>query len=217
MPAEVGSSYLPSISKRIDILKLVDSTVDKAGGRFLNFSTAAVLSARFPYVSPAGAIQNRYFVDGGYFDNSGSGIVMELMEQLKDIMEDKTDSMVQSYKGKLRFNIIHISNSQVPGKESFTRMHPLTNDLLAPLLTVEGMGGSSTTISDGVLENYFVTYNKKHPGIEIKINLFDSADNERFPESWVISRYNFFLMQERLKKRIGEKYDQLAFITQRRQ
>ena len=44
-------------------------------GEDVHLSSMVILGARFPYVSPAGRIRNNYFVDGGYFDNSGAGVV----------------------------------------------------------------------------------------------------------------------------------------------
>lgn len=53
-------------------------------------STAALLSGRFPFVSPSGRIQKRcgedrpvsYVVDGGYFDTSGASPLIEVAQRL---------------------------------------------------------------------------------------------------------------------------------------
>jgi hypothetical protein len=46
-------------------------------------SAAAILSARFPYLTPAGAVTaDMHFVDGGYFENSGTWIVSGLVQNL---------------------------------------------------------------------------------------------------------------------------------------
>ncbi len=58
-------------NSRIDLVKLLDSNRD------MSITTASILGARFPYLSPAGRLQDSYFVDGGYFDNSGAGAVQE--------------------------------------------------------------------------------------------------------------------------------------------
>ncbi len=52
-------------------------------------STAAHLSARFPYVSPGGRIPGApsgctHLVDGGYFENSGTATLLDLLEGLPD-------------------------------------------------------------------------------------------------------------------------------------
>jgi hypothetical protein len=54
-------------------------------------STAAHLSARFTYVSPAGTILTPegklwgHIVDGGYFENSGAATAVELMQRMRDV------------------------------------------------------------------------------------------------------------------------------------
>ncbi|HEX9236829.1 MAG TPA: hypothetical protein VF972_11180, partial [Actinomycetota bacterium] len=56
----------------------------------VRLSTAALLSARFPFVSPAGRItdcgstgQATYVVDGGYLDSSGAATAVELWQALE--------------------------------------------------------------------------------------------------------------------------------------
>jgi hypothetical protein len=72
------------------------------GGRDLRLSTAALLSARFPYVSPSGKLTDcgdppvsTYIVDGGYFDSSGAGTAAELWTALEPIVEDYNASTGQ--------------------------------------------------------------------------------------------------------------------------
>ena len=72
----------PRFNQRLDFLDLLDEKKD------IKLSTAVVLGASFPYISPAGegsaGIKNKanYFVDGAYFDNSGSGVVNEMVNIL---------------------------------------------------------------------------------------------------------------------------------------
>src|SRR5690606_139802 len=78
VPGIVSNILIDSVTfgKRVDVLGLLKP------GEDMRLSTAVVLGARFPYVSPAGRIENNYFVDGGYFDNSGAGAVHEMLQQL---------------------------------------------------------------------------------------------------------------------------------------
>lgn len=66
------------------------------GGRDLRLSTAALLSARFPYVSPSGRLEDcgdsdrvvtTYIVDGGYFDSSAADTAAQLWMALEPIVE----------------------------------------------------------------------------------------------------------------------------------
>lgn len=200
MPAEISSIQLPSGSQRIDILKLVDSNgIRYGGGNDLRFATAAVLSARFPYVSPAGNILNNYFVDGGYFDNSGSGIVLEYMQELKNILRDSSDALIKTYAPKLHFTLVQIYNGSVLGDMKKKSMHPLVNDLLTPVLTLEGMQGSSTKVANGILDRFFTEFNEGMRTQPVSFSLYDSLKNkeEDYPMSWVISDYNLSRMQTR--------------------
>jgi hypothetical protein len=58
-------------------------------GADVPLSTAAHLSARFPYVSPGGLVSAEptkctHLVDGGYFENSGTATLLDLMQALPD-------------------------------------------------------------------------------------------------------------------------------------
>jgi hypothetical protein len=57
-------------------------------GRGISFATAAVASARAPYVTPAGRLENCgggvfYLADGGYVDNSGAVAAAVILERLE--------------------------------------------------------------------------------------------------------------------------------------
>jgi len=58
----------------------------------IRLSTAALLSARFPYVSPAGRVPRcgtkfaTYVVDGGYFDTSAASPIQELWARLEPLI-----------------------------------------------------------------------------------------------------------------------------------
>ncbi|MGH3127391.1 MAG: hypothetical protein ACRDPX_05690 [Gaiellaceae bacterium] len=60
----------------------------------IRLSTAALLSARFPFVSPSGRIAScnddsivSYVVDGGYLDTSGASPLVELMKRLEPLID----------------------------------------------------------------------------------------------------------------------------------
>lgn len=50
----------------------------------LRLSTAAIVSARFPYLTPAGSLPGSggAYVDGGYFENSGTFLLLSLVQNL---------------------------------------------------------------------------------------------------------------------------------------
>jgi hypothetical protein len=107
-------------------------------------STAADMSARFTYVSPAGRFPNgSHVVDGGYFENSGATTALEIVTRIKDVCRfDKITNV--------SVKVIMISNDPRKGSlmiapakpgpeaagpkrsESLTRRHNFLGDLLAP-------------------------------------------------------------------------------------
>lgn len=88
-------------------------------------STAAHMSARFTYVSPAGSLQKggRTYgrvVDGGYFENSGATTTLAILQTIEELEEsDPRWERVERY-------VIHISNEPVDAR--------FANDSLAAAL-----------------------------------------------------------------------------------
>ncbi len=207
MPGVISTIQLPKHSQRIDVLNLLDSmslTQSRLGD--MTLSTASVLSARFPYVSPAGSILNNYFVDGGYFDNSGAGIILEYAQELETLLSDTTDAYLQRYGKKLAFYVLHLTNSPKSQTEP-ERISPLVNDLFTPLLTLGGMQGSSTKIGNGMLKNYFVNLNKNADSSLYEFSLYkDDEEEEAYPMSWVISQYQLQRMKDRCAQEVHDKF-----------
>ncbi|HXU42320.1 MAG TPA: hypothetical protein VN675_08355 [Burkholderiales bacterium] len=93
--------------------------------RSLPLSTAAHMSARFTYVSPAGTLArdgraHGRVVDGGYFENSAATATLEILQTI-DLLrqEDPRWQRVDAY-------VIHISN------EPFDEQHPSDALAIAP-------------------------------------------------------------------------------------
>lgn len=92
-------------------------------------SEAVLNSARFTYVSPAGTLESSaanppvparlQLVDGGYFENSGTTTLLEVMRLLRERARGQGRS--------LRFIVIHISNDPLMSDfvERHDRAHPL--------------------------------------------------------------------------------------------
>ncbi|MEO8067720.1 MAG: hypothetical protein ABI599_08525 [Flavobacteriales bacterium] len=188
----------PAFSVRLDVYGLLNETSD------LRLSSAMVLSSRFPYISPAGRIDHTekidtaagkqktvqassYFVDGGYFDNSGAGLVDELILTMEDWMKDSTEAQFHPYAGRIAYRVIHISNTE-PAVNVYTRKHPLLNDLAAPLLTVAGTYASQTDVNNARLLRRL---KKLDDGKYCELNLYkhDSTayDTVALSMNWVIS------------------------------
>lgn len=86
-------------------------------------SEVVLNSARFTYISPAGTLQSMatnaplpsrvQLVDGGYFENSGTTTLLEVMRELRKVANKRAIS--------LRFIVLHISND--PDMSDFIDQH----------------------------------------------------------------------------------------------
>jgi hypothetical protein len=201
--------------RRLDVLALLPA------GEDIRFSTAVVLGARFPYLSPAGCItrmqrkadgtivkERHYFVDGGYFDNSGAGVIHETIMEMNRLIHN--DSVLSKKYGtrlnKLRFIVIHITNTPY-SVSNFKKALPFNNDLAAPLLTLAGSYSSQTSVNNSRLENYMRTlYFKDNllakAGLNqsyYEINLYSNNSEETYAMNWSISDATLKRMQSRLE------------------
>jgi hypothetical protein len=194
----IADSYF---NKRLDVLNLIDSDKD------IRLSSAVVLGASFPYVSPAGridftyqkdsSIQPQYFVDGGYFDNSGAGVVNEMINGLWKMMFDSADTALYSYRNKLKFYILHITNEPY-GVPVMEKVHPLVNDLAAPLKTLAGSFGTQTSVNDLRLKGYITEF-YRDASHYIDLNLYREKEPIRYSMNWVISDHLLRAMRNRLR------------------
>jgi len=208
MPGVISTVRLPERSQRQDVLSLVDSMGVNFGKGDIRLSTAAVLSSRFPYVSPAGKVFDRYYVDGGYFDNSGAGTVLDLIQELNQFLSDSAHADVINLRDRFTFHILHITNSEIVQSPS-SDIHPLTNDLFAPILTLAGMQGSNTNIGDAMLTRAFRQFNSDTTNALIVYSLYDETWDltkskgiyeEGYPMSWTLSDYQLARMDEALQR-----------------
>ena len=219
-PAVISTISLgnPEFNNRNDVLGMLDDNVE------MKLSSALVLGASFPYISPAGRFNSslrlkqedgsyrsyrepEYFVDGGYFDNSGSGVVNEMIGLIQDIMNK--DPFYLPYREKLQFYILHISNDQ-QGYRVLKSVNPLVNDLAAPIKTLMGAYGTQTAVNDRRLVN-FMTHNYLNNAHYIRYNLYEHFDSNRYSMNWVISAHALEKMQYRVKH--NEELDRVLALV----
>ncbi|MGC4103667.1 hypothetical protein [Ferruginibacter sp.] len=183
---------------RIDLLSMLKKDED------MKLSTGIVLGASFPYLSPAGRIdyskcdtckeEPNYFVDGGYFDNSGAGVIFEMIVALQKIIA--ADTTIKN-KQKIEFSIIHVTNENFDDV-TLRSVNPLMNDLAAPFKTLLGAYETQTSVNDLRLKNFVkdlygdnLHYNR--------ISLYIKNDPMRYAMNWVISQYVLDAINKRLE------------------
>ena len=196
-PAVVSNIKIDNVNfgRRIDVIENLEKNQD------ISIATAVVLGARFPYFSPAGRLGNDYYVDGGYFDNSGAGVVHEMILDLQQLISDSLKINANHPYKKIRFNIIHITN-QSDVKELTKRTHPLVNDLAAPIKTILGSYASQTDFNNFRLEKYLseIYGNKKYYHT---INLYKKGEADTYPMNWSISSQSLNSINRRLEHNEG--------------
>ena len=123
------------------VLDKADST---GAWQDVRLSTAAVLSARFPWVTPAGWIEGSFkkygedwnrihLVDGGYFDNSGVTAALALIEEIQK------EQIAQGIGKKIEINLIVLSERGFT-PESTKYLTDMTSPLHALLSTQAARG-----------------------------------------------------------------------------
>ncbi|MEO5594192.1 MAG: patatin-like phospholipase family protein [Chitinophagaceae bacterium] len=190
-------------SNRVDVIKLLNK-------EDIHLSTAVVMGARFPYISPAGridehfikkdtskgpqdSIKAHYFVDGGYFDNSGAGVVNEMIIEMRRLTDSLTAGNDSSYTylKNLSFYIVHATNSPT-GDAIIEKVHPIKNDLAAPVLTIVGAYGTQTDINNSRLKRYLQGIykdNKDNHYQTVDLYYHINHDTLSFPMNWTISEF----------------------------
>jgi hypothetical protein len=86
----ITSNLTINPDSRVDFADAEDAEVKLGndGSRDLPLSTAAHMSARFTYVSPAGLLPDGgHVVDGGYFENSGAATALEVLYEVEAAIE----------------------------------------------------------------------------------------------------------------------------------
>ena len=132
----------------------------------MKLSTAVVMGARFPYLSPAGRIDSSYYVDGGYFDNSGAGVVQEMIRAIIKISDTTSNSLLLQRMKKIKIVVLHITNSP-QGNIQLKPVTPFKNDLSSPLLTILGAYDMQTTVNDMRLKTFALDVNQRPDSVAI--------------------------------------------------
>lgn len=195
-PAIVSNIQIDgTFNERMDMLAYLDRFASEHNRNDLRLSSAAVVCSRFPYVSPAGRIGNSYFIDGGYFDNSGAGATHELLTALFDALED--DPYGLEIASRLRFVVVHCKNNVMP-VEPGEKLHPVVNDLLAPVIGIASVRSSQTRINDSRLLRFlkrrtqgkcrYIVFNLLENASGTNLQEYLPHDEEDYSMNWVLSK-----------------------------
>ncbi|MEJ5961031.1 patatin-like phospholipase family protein [Pedobacter immunditicola] len=163
--------------------ELIDENQD------LYLSTAAFVSARFPYVSPTAKFdEQHHFTDGGTLENSGAETSLQVLTVFKYVL-DSLQLHDATYRDlKIRINILSLPNS-VPVMDSLERVKNLYEPL-APALGILNSTNGNTIKAETIIrlraeENNWNYYSVNPRVLKIK------TDNvwPVLPLGWQISDY----------------------------
>lgn len=168
----------------------------------VRLSTASMLSARFPFVTPSGRLDDcdedasSYAVDGGYFDNTGASALTELwtavsprVQAFNEASEDRCVVPV--------FLQLDNTYEQVAASVS-TRPPP---ELAAPLLTVLRVIGIGPGREASAKQNAGVLFDRPSAaGVKAYARIFPTAHPGTSPPlGWTLSRITMKDMDDQLE------------------
>lgn len=181
---EIGRTF-------VDALDIFDYTKDKED---MPLSTAAMNSARFPYVSPGGTLAGGiHVVDGGYFDNSGAGTVIEIYFALMKKLRNNPK--------KLKVIVLMLDNHPKAENVLPPDIEPLTflPGLLIPIDTLLNVMNSHATYSIDALRKLTWANGGKF------VRFQPSQGKVQFPLGWSLSP----TVQEKMAEQAIEVVDEL--------
>jgi hypothetical protein len=159
----------------------------------LSLATAAFLSARFPVITPPGSIgpknERSRYVDGGYFENSGTATLIDLIFALS-LGSPQTGSSQQPLP-KIKLIVINIGTDPVDLKYSSRGLGEITGPIVA-LLNTRSARGDSATNQLGTVVNKIGS----SQGNSAEIVHFQADQNDlRLPTGWLLSEQALQNMQ----------------------
>lgn len=157
--------------------------------------SAAHNSARFTWISPAGAVTKAgrlHVVDGGYFEATGATTAGEVLQEV----------LLSAPAGSLDVLIIHIENE--PDEEPSIKQQYL-DDLMAPIRTLFKARGARGKYAQSWLEGICIVSGCQYFEIGIEKSTVD------LPLGWTLSKASIDEMDRQLDKRanyIKQKSDE---------
>lgn len=199
----------------------------------IRLSTAALLSARFPYVSPAGILKIKEpvvdpaesqetarppkfrerrigFVDGGYFENTGANTAYEIyMEIARHFEKGTTTDPSRPSWDKLKPVIVYIKN----GSQTENLKNPggtLYSQFKAPIDTLFQTRDAHTHNAVSKIKEFVEMYN----GQFIECSLTTKSEGAaKIPLGWALSETTQKRIDDRIDDIIGERTDGSQFTS----
>lgn len=159
----------------------------------LKLSSAAFLSARFPFISPTGKVDDyHHFMDGGFKENSGAETSRQILAVLDNVIKT-----IPSLKDKIQLQMLSLPNS-VNESDTLEKAKNVS-ELTAPLTALMNNWIGNTKKADSVnyidTSAYHYNYFFLRP-LQLQVDHFQPA----LPLGWQISDYGLTEMLLSLQK-----------------
>jgi hypothetical protein len=187
----------------VDAEDAEDQLGNNTSGRDLPASTAAHMSARFTYVSPAGLLPNGgRVVDGGYFENSGAATALEVLYEVEAAIseghwpETVVPIVIEIRNGptqQLPDTRKDIVDEKKEEKDEKERQREFLSEALSPLSTLFNTRAARATFSQEAIESEQQSQQDElhvsHPEITLRNRvLFGLHDSPvPLPLGWMLS------------------------------
>src|SRR6185369_590226 len=159
----------------------------------LSLSTAAFLSARFPFITPPGSIgqdgvKSRY-VDGGYFENSGTGTLIDIVSALS--IDHFKAVQSQSPAQRVKLIVINIGTDPTDMKFRLRGIGDLTGPIVALLNTRTARGNAATNQLETVISKLnLIRFESNNNAVDPKslaevVHFQAYTTNTRLPTGWL--------------------------------
>jgi predicted acylesterase/phospholipase RssA len=180
---------------RLDGSFVVAEDVNAQLTNAIRLSTAVDMSTRFCYVSPSGRFKDRrHVVDGGYFENSGTATVLDILDDIDLADYEKTNPPVKI--------VVVISNDPHEGQEAPPRSDFL-GEVLTPFDSLMSARDARGSYSEMLLRVRVETTNF----FKFSLSQSSQATNEvPLPLGWSLSKLAIEVMNDRLKHQEGTPF-----------
>lgn len=164
----------------------------------IHLSSAAFLSARFPYVSPTGKFDEKHhFTDGGTIENSGAETSLQLIKvfnSIRDSLTGKNGRREDTIFKRIRICILSLPNSipAIAKIEKTKNSYEGTAPILGILRTISGNSDKAEAINLDSAKIYHWRYFQMAP-MDAKIK--QGNIHPILPLGWQISDYALEMMQ----------------------
>jgi hypothetical protein len=193
------TSNLPIRSGEFADAEDAEAKLSDGGTRDVPLSTAAHMSARFTYVSPAGRLPDGgHVVDGGYFENSAAATALEIVYEVEAVMQKTgwrvVPVVIEIRNGPTKENPGNVDSMRTPDQPK----HDFLSEILAPVNTLLNTRDARASFSQEAIEEEQDSQTSPALPNRFRFGLHDSA--VPLPLGWMLSGDAANEMRRQLKE-----------------